>query len=254
MTWETQDLFAYLDIPLLPFVFSATLTMYYFHGLVNTVYPPESLHQAWNLRYRWLMAVLFLVSLAATIFFFLPFASDPWPFAIPALLSFLYTAPNLPFSIFRRLQQVAMGKTVYLSAIWTYVTTLLPLLLTHRELPEESWWFMGHRFFLVLSICILFDQRDHHSDAGKGVRSMATMAAPGTQRVIYFMSIVLSGIMALGVDASPVNPWLAAVLVMAGQYRWAQQPRHDAYYTIFLDGMMAFTALMHAFMVFLILN
>lgn len=254
MTWETQELFAHLDLPFLPFVFSATLTMYYFHSLVNTVYTAESDQQAWNQRNRRLLMVLFLLSLAATVFFFLPFAGDPWPFAVAALLSFLYTAPNLPLPFFQKLQQVAMGKTVYLSAIWTYVTALLPLLLTHRDLPAESWWFIGHRFFLILPICILFDQRDHHSDAGKGVRSMATMAAPGTQRVIYLMSVALAGILAMGIDANPINPWLAAALVMAGQYHWAQQPRHDAYYTLFLDGMMAFTALMHAVMVFLILN
>jgi 4-hydroxybenzoate polyprenyltransferase len=254
MTWETQQLFLAVDNRMLAFVFFATLATYFFHGLVNTVYAPESPQHQWNHQNkRWIILALIL-SLMATLFSGWPFRSQPLPFAAVAFAAFLYTAPNLPWKIFRFLQRIAIGKTVYLAMVWTIVTTMLPMWISGMEPQEQFWWFLGHRFFLVLAICILFDQRDFHPDQQKGVRSMATMTNGDTLGWIFYMSLVLAGTMALGMQYSLINPWLIPVLLLLPQFNKIPTQKHDAYYTLFLDGMMACTALLHALLTFAILR
>jgi 4-hydroxybenzoate polyprenyltransferase len=218
------------------------------------VYAPESSQHAWNHQNkRWLILALVL-SLLATLYVGWPFRHQPLPFVAMALAAFLYTAPNLPWKIFRFLQTVAIGKTVYLAMVWTIVTTMLPMWLNEIETPERFWWFLGHRFFLLLAICILFDQRDLFPDQQKGVRSMATMTDENTLRWIFYMSLVLSATMGLGVKFSLINPWLIPILFLLPQFSKNPKPRHDAYYTLVLDGMMACTALLHAVMTFIFLR
>jgi 4-hydroxybenzoate polyprenyltransferase len=254
MTWETQQLFFTVDDRLLSFVFFATLATYFFHGIVNTVYTPESPQHQWNHQNKHWIILALILSLIATFFSGWPFRHQPLPFVAVALAAFLYTAPNLPWKIFRFLQTVAIGKTVYLAMVWTIVTTMLPMWLNEIETPERFWWFLGHRFFLLLAICILFDQRDLHIDQQKGVRSMATMTNGGTLRWIFYMSLVLSATMGLGMQFSLINPWLIPVLLLLPQFSKTPKPRHEAYYTFFLDGMMVFTALLKAVMTFIILR
>lgn len=254
MTWETQQLFFTVDDRLLSFVFFATLATYFFHGIVNTVYTPESPQHQWNHQNKHWIILALILSLIATFFSGWPFRHQPLPFVAVALAAFLYTAPNLPWKIFRFLQTVAIGKTVYLAMVWTIVTTMLPMWLNEIETPERFWWFLGHRFFLLLAICILFDQRDLHIDQQKGVRSMATLVNQKTLYSIFIMSLLIAGIMALGIHHSFINPWLIPVLLLLGQFRNARDQRHDAYYSIFLDGMMGFTALAHAAITFIILR
>lgn len=250
MTWETQYLFFSPDPSLLLFVCFASLATYFFHGIVNTVYPPESLQHAWNRQHKGLIMLAMILSLAATVYAGWPFRNQPLPFLAVALAAFLYTAPNLPWKIFRGLQSIAIGKTVYLAAVWTIVTTVLPMWLSQGKAPETFWWFLGHRFFLVLAICILFDRRDLVPDLEKGIKSMATMTPANTLRFVFYASLVLAGTMALGIDNSLINPFLVPVLLLLPQFGNINRQMHEAYYSIFLDGMMAFTALLHAVMAF----
>lgn len=254
MTWETQVLFFTVDTGLLSFVFFATLATYFFHGIVNTVYAPESPQHAWNHRNKTWITVAMVISSLTTVYFGWPYRQQPLPFAVVALAAFLYSAPNLPGKIFRFLQTIAIGKTVYLAAVWTIVTTLLPMWLSNLEPPEQFWWFLGHRFFLLLAICILFDQRDVQKDQQKGVKSMATMTHANTLRGIFYMSLLLAGTMGLGLEFSLINPWLIPVLLLVPQFSNVHRERHEAYYTLFLDGMMACTALLQAIKTFVFLR
>lgn len=241
MTWETQYVFFSPNPQLLAFVFSATLATYFFHGLVNTVHTPESRQHVWNQRNKALIIALFILASVSTAYVGWPYRKEPLPFIIVAIGAFLYSAPNIPGKPFQFLQKIAVAKTVYLAMVWTIVTTILPMWVSHLVIPESYWWFLGYRFFLLLAICILFDLRDHQHDALKGIRSMPTMAQADTVRWIYHASLLLAGVFALGIQTNIINPWLVPVLILATQYKVAAQPRHEAYYTLFLDGMMAFT-------------
>lgn len=254
MTWETQYLFFSPETRLPGFVCVATMATYFFHGMVNTVYPPESAQHAWNRRNRSWIILALMITTGATVYAGWPFRNQPLPFAAVALAAFLYTAPNLPGKVFRLLQTIAIGKTVYLASVWTIVTTMLPMWLNNLEPPEAYWWFLGHRFFLLLAICILFDRRDLFSDQEKGVKSMATMSNANTLRAIFYMSLGLAAIMGLGIQYSLINPWLIPVLLLFPQFSISGTLQHEAYYTLFLDGMMACTALLHAVMHFMFLR
>ena len=94
--------------------------------------------------------------------------------AFGAFVTFLYSAPKLPQPIFRSLKTIAIGKTLFLSLVWTYVTAILPVFIDNKSLKGESLFFSISRFGLIYAICIIFDYRDREDDKRDGIRSMIT--------------------------------------------------------------------------------
>ena len=82
---------------------------------------------------------------------------------------FFYSAPKIPLPYFRFLKQVAIGKTIFLTAVWTYVTAILPVFIAGEHFNHEMKWFAASRFFLIYGICILFDYRDRTDDREEGI-------------------------------------------------------------------------------------
>lgn len=250
MTWETVHRSGISDARLLMFVAAATLLTYYFHSLVNTVYEASSDRHAWNNSNKGFIILMLIVSGSLTFFAWWPFRYHIWPFALAALATFLYSAPNIPMAPFRALQKIAIGKTVYLALVWTYATTLLPLLLASSALTTSVLYFTLHRFFLVYAICIHFDVKDLQEDREKGVRTVATTIPERIWRIAYFISISASLVFAL--LASPAEPlnvlWAAPAILLFLQPRSGHR-YDDMHYFIFFDGLMMMSSLLLALQV-----
>ena len=93
---------------------------------------------------------------------------------------------------FHLLRKVAIGKTIYLSFVWMYVTSLLPILLDGR-ITVAGILFCCSRFFLIYAICILFDYRDRENDKREGIRSMITyFGEQGVDRLFHGSLIPVS--------------------------------------------------------------
>ncbi|HMI60291.1 MAG TPA: hypothetical protein VK518_05265, partial [Puia sp.] len=160
---------------LLGFVFFSTICSYNFHWYLTPRTASPSRRVQWTGRNKALHFVLYLAGAvgAAVYFFYL------WPFmpalCFGALLTFLYSAPKLPQPIFRRLQKIAVGKTFFLSFVWVYVTTVLPIIVADARWNRSFILFIASRFFLIYAICILFDYRDREDDKTHGIRSLITL-------------------------------------------------------------------------------
>jgi len=243
MTWETQQHFLKPDHRFLLFVFSATLFTYFFHALVNTIYSASSERHAWNNRNKKWVAELFVFSGLLTAYAWWPYRQHIWPLLGAGIATFLYSAPNLPIEPFRSMRKIAIGKTIYLAAVWTYVTAFLPMMINPVEMNVSFWYFALHRFFLVFAICILFDRRDVVDDSSKGVRTLATMTNEKVLRIAFITCLFLSFIMAALFSPGRIISYLQIpILITYFLYPAKEKDWSDLFYFLVLDGLMMLSA------------
>lgn len=103
-------------------------------------------------------------------------------FLVIPLLSLAYSHPFIP-RMKKGIRQVGWLKLVLLSFIWSFTTTLLPVLMINKQevLPHSvlqlSILFL-HRFFFVGGLCVLFNINDVKEDEADGVKTIAVMLGP----------------------------------------------------------------------------
>lgn len=250
MGWQTAYLFG-LNLPdaLLPFVFFASICSYSFHWYLSFEITGISPRMEWLRRYRAAHMSLFFAGLAGAIYYGLPLLPW-WPWLLLSVfITFLYSAPKIPLKIFRQLRRIAYGKTIFLAMAWTYVTTVLPLILSDAGWTNGFTLLMISRFFLIYAICILFDYRDREYDRSIGIRSLITWLNEVQIAGLFAFSIGLFFIStgALYPHIHSFSHILLLVLpgiLTAASYRSAIRNFSDMYYYAWLDGLMAISALL----------
>ncbi|PSL30826.1 UbiA family prenyltransferase [Chitinophaga ginsengisoli] len=251
MIWQTNTLLQIRDIneAYYFFVFCSTICSYNFHWYLTPADYSTSERILWGARHKTLQLVLCaLGALGAAYGFWL--LREQWlPLSGAAVLTFLYSAPKVPHRAFIWLRKIAIGKTIFLTAVWIYVTTLLPVFIEKQPYSPTILFLTLHRFFLVYAICILFDYRDLESDKKEGIRSLITILSASGLKKLYVSSLVLAAIFALVLF--PVDGWmltavlLAPVAITALLTRYAISNRSDHFYYFVLDGMVMLSALLH---------
>jgi 4-hydroxybenzoate polyprenyltransferase len=179
------------DIYFLLFVFFASICSYSFHWWLTSESVIPSPRIEWVNRNRILHLILFFVGLAGAAVFFLILSANWYWLLLSAIITFLYSAPKIPHPVFRALRKIALGKTIFLALVWTYVTVLLPLLISNRPWQTDFTLFAVSRFFLVYGICILFDYRDREDDKAQGIRSLVTYMDKGSILYLFIFSLLL---------------------------------------------------------------
>ncbi|ATL47999.1 hypothetical protein COR50_12950 [Chitinophaga caeni] len=251
MTWQTNVLLAlnYDATDYYKFVFFATLCSYNFHWYLTPVSLDASHRIQWGAGKRRLQMAFTILGGLASAYYVIPLLQHWFWIAIAMVMTFLYSAPKIPHPLARHLQKVAFGKTLFLTFVWTYVTTTLPGLIA------GNWEWLPflalniHRFFLIYAICILFDWRDKVPDKAAGIRSLITYMDDRHLFMLYFACLAVSGIAAISL--LPHTPtWIVAtllvpVIIIATIRKFAQKNTNDYVYYFVLDGMMAFSAFLH---------
>ncbi len=254
MTWEALHLSNLKDHNLLWFVFFSTLLTYHFHSLVNVVYPASSERHFWNDRNQKILILFMLLALLGTIYFFIPFIRRPIPFLLGGLFTFLYSAPNLKGQAFILLRKIAVGKTLYLAFMWTYATSILPIMALDPGSHDILNAFTGSRFFLVYAICVLFDRRDKLEDQLKGIKALPTLLHENALRKVYFLSLLLSMIFTIIYTWPHFNSTtfflLVPALICLFLFGLTQHRKGDLLYYVLLDGLMMMSAILQAIYLF----
>jgi 4-hydroxybenzoate polyprenyltransferase len=239
--------------PFISFVFFSTICSYSFHWYLSSeAVVFKTPRTAWQLKYRNLhLAFFFLGVIGSIVTFF--YLREHWFFLLLAAgITFLYSAPKIPHKYFRALRKIAIGKTVFLAWVWTYVTTILPLLIEEAGWTPNFYLFVAGRFFLIYAICILFDYRDREDDKLKGIRSLITWLSEKGIRNLFILSIVLFAacILALLLYNYSIITVIALLLpgiITAILYTRALKNFSDMLYYFVLDGLMALSALFTLF-------
>ena len=248
---QTYDLLIHtrVDKNLLGFTFFATICSYSFHWYLTSQSLIDSPRIEWLKRHRIFHLVLFFIGLAGScIFFFFLFPHWYW-LAASAVITFLYSAPKIPHPWFRALRKIAIGKTIFLSLVWTYVTAILPVIISGKDPDMPIILFIISRFFFIYAICIMFDFRDRADDKATGIRSMVTaFSEKGVDR-LFFLSLLIFATCTIllsryGFSAASIVLLLIPGLIAAAIYSYAKRNFSDYLYYFILDGLMMFSALL----------
>jgi hypothetical protein len=147
-------------------IYFATLCSYCLHWYLTPGITPSSVRVEWTHQNKRILLGIFVISLAGlltALYYHLEMLFYIFPAAV---MTFVYTSPKIPFKPFTHLQGMLIPKTIYLSIIWTYVTSVLPLLITGTNLNQEQWLFIMNRFLFIHIVSIAFDFRDRDEDEG----------------------------------------------------------------------------------------
>lgn len=235
--------------PFLAFIFFSTLSSYNLHWYLthHCHYPSQRL--GWSEIHRKFHIVVFILASCGSAFlaFFL-LDHFIW-IGLAGALTFLYTAPKFPHPFFKFLRKIAIGKTIFLSLVWTYVTAVLPIQIENQNWTTEMTLNGMGRFFFIYAICILFDLRDREDDKKDGIRSLITfLDERGIKRLFHFSlatSVAFSLLHLfyeynLAATLVEILPTLGLFLI----YPKALNTNSDYFYYFFLDGWMILPAVM----------
>jgi 1,4-dihydroxy-2-naphthoate octaprenyltransferase len=257
MIWQTDTILglqwncrSYDDyINYYAFVFFSTICSYNFHWYLTPADYSTSERILWGARHKQLQLALCAIGGLGALYYAWLLRTHWLPLSGGAVLTFLYSAPKLPQRAFVWLRKIAIGKTVFLTFVWMYVTTVLPALISCSPITPATIYFSLHRFFLIYAICILFDYRDVESDKQQGIRSLITWLPASQLFRIYYFSLLLAGVTALLLLAyttiAVTATLLAPVIITALLTRNARNNRSDYMYYFVLDGLMMLSALLH---------
>ena len=166
-----------------------------------------------------------------------------------AFITFLYSAPKIPYPPFNHLKKIAIGKTIFLALVWTHTTAILPLVLGNVEWKNEHFIFAINRFFLIYPICILFDYRDREDDKKEGIKSMITFFSDKKIRVLFYISLAIFFITTIALYFAGILLIYCIALLIPGiiltfAYNYSKNKISDYYYYFFLDGLMMLSAVL----------
>ncbi|MGO4290951.1 UbiA family prenyltransferase [Chitinophaga sp. RAB17] len=252
MIWQTNQLLGlqYDQNTFYLFVFFSTICSYNFHWyLTPGSFSATSERIHWNDRYRTGLLLLCGIGIIGSGWFFWQLREHWLVLCGSAILTFLYSAPKVPHPAFRWLSKIAIGKTLFLTFVWTYVTTLLPALVAGKYVATPLILLTLHRFFLIYAICILFDYRDLESDKKEGIRSLITMLDLKNLNRLYYFSLLIAaisaGLMGPFTTLTAVISLIIPVIITALLTRKAQHSHSDYLFYFVLDGCMALSAALY---------
>lgn len=250
MIYQTFYLFDVVPYPdFVFFVFFGSLCSYNFHWYLTPGFYGGSYKTKWSIAHKKLHLVLFSIGLIGAGWFCIKLLNH-WPWLVAtAFITFLYSAPKIPFWPFSLLRKIAIGKTIFLSLVWTHTTSILPLVLRHTHWQDEHFLFVINRFFLIYPICILFDYRDREADKKEGIKSMITIFSDRniTRLFCFSLSVFFITIIALffaGFSLLTTTALLIPGLIVAFVYNYSKKSTSDYWYYLFLDGLMMFSAVL----------
>ncbi|PSL46578.1 UbiA prenyltransferase family protein [Chitinophaga niastensis] len=257
MIWQTNQLLHlhYKENTFYLFVFFSTICSYNFHWYLTPGTYSSSERIRWGEKYRTLMLLLCGMGMIGSLYFFWQLREHWLVLSGSAMLTFLYSAPKVPHKTFTWLSKIAIGKTLFLTFVWTYVSTLLPALVADHPITVPVVFLTLHRFFLIYAICILFDYRDRESDKKEGIRSLITYLDTKDLNKLYYFSLLMAavcaGLMGPFISFSAVITLMIPVIATALITRKAQHTASDYLFYFVLDGFMALSALLYLIVAFI---
>jgi 4-hydroxybenzoate polyprenyltransferase len=250
MAWSTFGLFLLpVNYDLLWFIVSGTLCSYNFHWFLTPGFLSGKNKATWSYRHRYIHFALFILSLAGSAWFGWKLIDKWYWLLMTAFVTFLYSAPKIPWKPFRFLKKIALGKTVFLALAWTHIPFILPILFSVRDWSVQEYLFVFNRFYLIYPICILFDYRDRETDKKEGIRSLVTMLPEEGIDRLFFASMFVFFASGLFFHATGFT-WIDMLLlflpgiILLLIYRIAKKQSSDYYYYFLLDGLMMLSGLL----------
>ncbi|HVM89817.1 MAG TPA: UbiA family prenyltransferase [Puia sp.] len=251
MVYQTTHLLFH-EVPpvsLLIFVLSSTMCSYNFHWYLTPHSVTSSIRANWTQQHKLLHLVLYITGLAVSVIYFFILRQHWMALTFAAFVTFLYSAPKIPQHFFKQLKDIAFGKTIFLAFVWMYVTTMLPVFISGKQLQPVYIIFACSRFFLIYSICIIFDYRDRDDDKKDGIRSMITYFNEKGINNLFAASIILfiiftSFLYFFNYSLITIFTLLIPGVIVSALFNYSKKNFSDYLYYFVLDGLMMFSGLL----------
>ena len=250
MIYQTFYLFGLDAYPnFICFVFFGSLCSYNFHWYLTPGLYSGSYKTRWSIDNKKIHLAFFVIGLIGATWFCMKLLHH-WEWLLAtAFITFLYSAPKIPFQPFTWLRKIAVGKTIFLSLVWTHSTAILPLVLRNIHWQNEHYIFVVNQFFLIYPICILFDYRDRDEDKKQGIKSMITFFSDKNINLLFYSSLAIFFITIIALAFSGVSLVNCIALSIPGVivalvYNYSKRETSDYWYYFFLDGLMMFSAVL----------
>ncbi len=233
----------------IPFLFFGSLASYNFHWYLTPSIYGGSYKTQWSIRHKQIHLAFFIMGVLGAAWY-ITHLLHQWEWLLAtAFITFLYSAPKIPFPPFRQLKYIAVGKTIFLTAVWMHTTVVLPLVLSETTWTAAHFLFVINRFFFLYAICILFDYRDRIEDKKEGIKSLITHLSETGINILFWSSLLISlitlillyseGFLLIDVVALFIPSVIVALL-----YNYSKKKPNDYLYYFVLDGLMMFSALL----------
>ncbi|WP_343688199.1 UbiA family prenyltransferase [Chitinophaga sp.] len=248
LIWQTNTLLNIhpVNFDYYKFAFFSTICSYNFHWYLTPAAYAGSPRLQWGVRHKNLQLVFTIAGALGAMIYFLDLKAYWLELSGAAFLTFLYSAPKIPVAPFTWLRKIAIGKTIFLTAVWVYVTNVLPIFLSGTPFTSQAIFYILHRFFIIYALCILFDHRDLESDKKEGIRSLITWLSKPALMRLYFCSLILSTVFACLVSRDLVTFYLIIPIAITGILtKYTLHTRSDYYYYFVLDGLVMLSAFLH---------
>jgi len=251
MVYQTSHLFFHSkpQFSLTAFVFFSTICSYNFHWYLTPYSLTSSVRSKWTQQHKQFHLFFYILGLTGSLIYFFMLRTHWMALTFAAFVTFLYSAPKLPQTFFKELKNIAIGKTIFLAFVWMFVTTMLPVFVEGRPLKMEYFLFACSRFFLIYSICIIFDFRDREDDKNDGIKSLVTYLNEKGINRLFVISLILFLAATTSLHWFQYSPAAIIVLLLPGiitaaLYSYAKKNFSDYLYCFVLDGMMMFSGLL----------
>lgn len=250
MVYQTYYLFNVAPVRgFVPFVFFGSLASYNFHWYLTPSIYGGSYKTQWSIRNKQVHFVISIIGIVGATWF-ITYLIHEWEWLLAtAFITFLYSAPKIPFGPFKHLRTIAVGKTIFLSAVWTHSSAILPLVLSHTKWLASHYLFVINRFFLIYAICILFDYRDRVEDKKEGIKSLITFLSERGINILFWCSLLVFLVtnVFLYVEGFSLVDSVALFVpgvIVAFLYKYSKNTPNDYLYYFILDGLMMFSAVL----------
>lgn len=246
MCYTSQRLFGLsFDKNVVIFVFCATMCSYSLHWFLTTS-ATKTPRIIWSDKNQFFLKFLSIFFFFATFFSFY-FVLHLVKIVLPlALLTFLYTAPKIPFRFFYFLRGFAAAKTFYLATVWLCVTVVLPFENAGISWTNEHYFFAFNRFLLIGTVCMLFDFRDRNEDFG--IKNFITYFDEKKLTIAFFIAtfcFILTCFLLKNTFSTFGNFALSLpFLLLVATFFISKKNKNDYWFYVFLDGMTFFSGIL----------
>jgi len=172
----------------LGFIFFSTLIVYNTKGihaiLTKNKSVSNSLKIQWALKNKFLIRIIYCISILSCIYFSLLIPPSFLFYIIPlSIISILYSVPFSINGLNLSIRQIPYLKTLIVAVTWLLIVTILPLKL-NNSLSEEYLTWILNEFLFLLALSVLFDIKDTQKDHSSNLKTIPVVFGYSTTKGI----------------------------------------------------------------------
>ncbi len=242
------------SLPLLLFVFCATLLSYNIHFFLAAEKSRSSEQLEWFHQTRIFTLVLNSIILLLTLWFWWQIRELSLFIFISILINASYTAPLLLNKPLRLPGFLTFIKSYLIGFVWAYVTVLLPLLQMEIQLGLNEMVLFANRLLLVAIATLIFDYRDKLRDFEFGVYTPANKMSELQFSRFFLLNILIYFLSVLFLTYRFSNYLhllqLINCIVLFFLFQQSKKQTSDYFYLGWVDGVLILSFLLSLFLLF----